>query len=142
MTVGKHTATVTCQNKRDGKQRASQAILQVCRIVNKPTFIKFQFYWFQALHPNLKTWGSFLRLYGNRSVKSFKVKKLEEQEITLLQSKAAVNSPNFAILDKLKLELSKLKQKRNSRKPIGIFIPEEGEVLPKLSSTNLKNVDL
>ncbi|XP_044765017.1 microprocessor complex subunit DGCR8 [Coccinella septempunctata] len=123
MTVGKHTATVTCQNKRDGKQRASQAILQ-------------------ALHPNLKTWGSFLRLYGNRSVKSFKVKKLEEQEITLLQSKAAVNSPNFAILDKLKLELSKLKQKRSSRKPIGIFIPEKGEVLPKLSSTNLKNVDL
>ncbi|XP_045482061.1 microprocessor complex subunit DGCR8 [Harmonia axyridis] len=123
MTVGKHTATVTCQNKRDGKQRASQAILQ-------------------ALHPNLKTWGSFLRLYGNRSVKSFKVKKLEEQEITLLQSKAAVNSPNFAILDKLKLELSKLKEKRNSRKPIGIFIPDKGETLPRLSSTNLKNVDL
>lgn len=30
MTVGKHTATVVCRNKRDGKQRASQAILQVC----------------------------------------------------------------------------------------------------------------
>lgn len=29
MTVGKHTATVVCKNKRDGKQRASQAILQV-----------------------------------------------------------------------------------------------------------------
>lgn len=29
MTVGKHTATVICKNKRDGKQRASQAILQV-----------------------------------------------------------------------------------------------------------------
>ncbi|KAL3289749.1 hypothetical protein HHI36_023146 [Cryptolaemus montrouzieri] len=122
MTVGKHTATVTCQNKRDGKQRASQAILQ-------------------ALHPNLKSWGSLLRLYGNRSVKSFKVKKLEEQEITLLQSKAAVNSPNFAILDKLKLELNKLKEKRNSIRPIGVFIPDK-EILPKLSSSNLKNVDL
>lgn len=30
MTVGKHTATVICKNKRDGKQLASQEILQVC----------------------------------------------------------------------------------------------------------------
>lgn len=30
MTVGKHTAKVYCKNKRDGKQRASQSILQVC----------------------------------------------------------------------------------------------------------------
>lgn len=29
MTVGSHTAKVYCKNKRDGKQRASQAILQV-----------------------------------------------------------------------------------------------------------------
>lgn len=29
MTVGKHEATVICKNKRDGKQRASQEILQV-----------------------------------------------------------------------------------------------------------------
>lgn len=29
MTVGKHVAKVICKNKRDGKQRASQAILQV-----------------------------------------------------------------------------------------------------------------
>ena len=29
MTVGTHTAKVYCKNKRDGKQRASQAILQV-----------------------------------------------------------------------------------------------------------------
>ncbi|KAJ8927624.1 hypothetical protein NQ314_019885, partial [Rhamnusium bicolor] len=63
MKVGKHTATVACKNKRDGKQRASQAILQ-------------------ALHPSITSWGSLLRLYGNRSVKSFKEKKMEEQEIT------------------------------------------------------------
>ncbi|KAJ3653070.1 hypothetical protein Zmor_018987 [Zophobas morio] len=123
MTVGKHTATVVCQNKRDGKQRASQAILQ-------------------ALHPHITSWGSLLRLYGNGSVKSFKEKKLEEQEITLLQSKAAINSPNFAILDKLKLELSKLSEKRKQIKPIGVFIPTESDHLPKLSSSNLKNVDL
>ncbi|XP_022901035.2 microprocessor complex subunit DGCR8 [Onthophagus taurus] len=123
MTVGKHTATVICKNKRDGKQRASQAILQ-------------------ALHPHITSWGSLLRLYGNRSVKSFKEKKLEEQEITLLQSKAAVNSPNFAILDKLKLELRKLKTKRDAIKPIGVFVPNENEKLPILSSSNLKGVDL
>ncbi|EFA05197.1 microprocessor complex subunit DGCR8 [Tribolium castaneum] len=123
MTVGKHTATVVCKNKRDGKQRASQAILQ-------------------ALHPHITSWGSLLRLYGNGSVKSFKEKKLEEQEITLLQSKAAINSPNFAILDKLKLELSKLRDKRTQIKPIGVFIPTESDSLPKLSSSNLKNVDL
>lgn len=29
MTVGKHTVTVNCRNKRDGKQKAAQAILQV-----------------------------------------------------------------------------------------------------------------
>lgn len=123
MTVGKHTATIICKNKRDGKQRASQAILQ-------------------ALHPHISSWGSLLRLYGNRSVKTFKEKKMEEQEITLLQSKAAINSPNFAILDKLKLELSKLKEKRDAIKPIGVFVPPDSEKLPTLSSSNLKNVDL
>lgn len=120
MTVGKHTATVVCKNKRDGKQRASQAILQ-------------------ALHPHISSWGSLLRLYGNRSVKSFKEKKLEEQEITLLQSKAAVNSPNFAILDKLSLELFKLKEKRNAIKPIGVFVPPESKYLILLVSD--KNIN-
>lgn len=75
-------------------------------------------------------------------MKSFKEKKLEEQEITLLQSKAAVNSPNFAILNKLKLELSKLRDKRDAIKPIGIFVPPETEQLPQLSASNLKNVNL
>ncbi|XP_065171582.1 microprocessor complex subunit DGCR8-like [Atheta coriaria] len=123
MTVGKHTATVICKNKRDGKQRASQSILQ-------------------ALHPHINNWGSILRLYGNRSIKTFKEKKLEEQEITLLQSKAAVNSPNFAILNKLKLELGKLKDKRDAIKPIGVFVPPKNEHIPNFSSSNLKNVDL
>lgn len=34
MTVGTHTTKVFCKNKRDGKQRASQAILQVCLNLN------------------------------------------------------------------------------------------------------------
>lgn len=123
MIVGKHSATVVCKNKRDGKQRASQAILQI-------------------LHPHIKTWGSLLRLYGNRSVKSFKEKKQEEQEITVLQSKAAVNQPNLAILNKLKLEMTKLRDKRQSLKPIGTFIPPSNIDLPTATGSNLKNVDL
>lgn len=142
MTVGKHTATVICKNKRDGKQRASQAILQV-KLQQTLIYIFFLIKKkFQALHPHITSWGSLLRLYGSRSVKSFKEKKLEEQEITLLQSKAAVNSPNFAILDKLKLELSKLKDKRDAIRPIGVFVPPDTEQLPQLSASNLKNVDL
>jgi microprocessor complex subunit DGCR8 len=100
MTVGQHVAKVYCKNKRDGKQRASQAILQL-------------------LHPHINTWGSLLRLYGNRSVKSFKEKKQEEQEITVLQTRAAVNQPNYAILDKLKSEMEKLKEMKNNVQPIG-----------------------
>lgn len=123
MTVGKHSATVICKNKRDGKQRASQAILQI-------------------LHSHIKTWGSLLRLYGNRSVKSFKEKKQEEQEITVLQSKAAVNKPNDAILSKLELEMRKLRERNLLIKPIGTFIPPSDVNLPIATGSNLKNVDL
>ncbi|XP_062563002.1 microprocessor complex subunit DGCR8 [Armigeres subalbatus] len=121
MTVGKHTATVVCKNKRDGKQRASQAILQI-------------------LHPHIKTWGSLLRLYGNHSIKSYKEKKQEEQEITVLQSKAAINQPNYAILHKLKLEMSKLEERQKNVRVIGTFVPDVD--LPMASGSNLKNVDL
>nr|QEI10606.1 pasha [Myzus persicae] len=93
MMVGKHTASVACKNKRDGKQKASQVILGL-------------------LHPHIDNWGSLLRLYGNRSIKNAKEKKQEEQEITQLQSKAAVNQPNFAILNKLKEEMLKIRDQR------------------------------
>ena len=49
-------------------------------------------------------------MYGNHSSKSLKVKRQEEQQITLLQSKATVNSPNYAILEKLREEMSKLQE--------------------------------
>ncbi|RZF37298.1 hypothetical protein LSTR_LSTR005630 [Laodelphax striatellus] len=89
ITVGGHSATVVCKNKHDGKQLAAQAILQ-------------------ALHPHVTTGGSLLRLYGNRSVKNIKEKKQQEKVITLLQSKASLNKPNVAILDKLRAEMQKL----------------------------------
>lgn len=37
---------------------------------------------------------------------------MEEQEITQLQTQAKINSPNYAILNKLNEELEKLYQKR------------------------------
>lgn len=95
---------------------------------------------FQILHPHIKTWGSLLRLYGNHSVKSFKEKKQEEQEITVLQSKAAINQPNYAILEKLQLEMSKVKQSRDAIKPIGTFVPSSMEDLPIASGSTLNNV--
>ncbi|EDX15141.1 microprocessor complex subunit DGCR8 [Drosophila simulans] len=123
MTVGKHTAKVVCKNKREGKQLASQAILQI-------------------LHPHIQTWGSLLRLYGNNSIKTFKEKKLEEQEITVLQSKAAVNQPNYAILDKLKSEMLKLCAKQESVLTMGTFVPPSDVDLPTSSGSNLNNVEL
>ncbi|XP_016949051.1 microprocessor complex subunit DGCR8 [Drosophila biarmipes] len=123
MTVGKHTAKVVCKNKREGKQLASQAILQI-------------------LHPHIQTWGSLLRLYGNNSIKTFKEKKLEEQEITVLQSKAAVNQPNYAILDKLKTEMLKLCAKQESVLTMGTFVPPSDVDLPTSSGSNLNNVEL
>ncbi|KAI4477837.1 PREDICTED: microprocessor complex subunit DGCR8 isoform X1 [Polistes canadensis] len=120
MRVGKHEATVVCRNKKDGKQRAAQAILKL-------------------MHPHIQSWGSLLRLYGSRSVKSFKEKKQLEQEITLLQGKAAVNQPNHAILGKLRHEMRKIAEQHKAIQPIGKFVPLD---LPTGSSANLNNVDL
>ncbi|CAH2094170.1 unnamed protein product [Euphydryas editha] len=121
MRVGKHSATVVCKNKKTAKQRASQAILQ-------------------ALHPHVRSWGSLLRLYGSRSVKSCKEKKLEEQQITLLQDKARHNEPNYAVLDKLRHEMRKLRERDEAVVPIGTLLL--ADQLPQHSASNLNNVDL
>ncbi|RWS16937.1 uncharacterized protein B4U79_05766 [Dinothrombium tinctorium] len=93
MRVGNHSATVLCRNKREGKQRAAQAILKL-------------------LHPQINSWGSLLRLYGRGSCKTPKEKKEEEQKITELQNTASANRPNYAILKKLKEEMIKLKKQK------------------------------
>lgn len=122
MSVGKHSASVICRNKKDGKQRASQAILQ-------------------ALHPHITSWGSLLRLYGKGSCKTLKEKKEEEQRITGLQSKASANRPNLSILNKLKEEMLKLKERTETVKPIGKFTPQEAD-FPSLSAVDLKVLDM
>lgn len=73
-------------------------------------------------------------------MKSFKEKKQEEQEITVLQSKAAINQPNFAILDKLKLEMTKVMDNCNANRPIGTFVPPIEVDLPMATGSNLNNV--
>lgn len=89
MKVNEHEAKVECKNKREGKQRAAQVILQ-------------------KLHPQVSSWGGLLLMYGRGSCKTPKEKKEEEQKITELQSTASPNTPNYAILNKLKEEMQKL----------------------------------
>jgi len=89
MKVSEHEAKIECKNKREGKQRAAQLLLQ-------------------KLHPQVTSWGGLLLMYGRGSCKTPKEKKEEEQKITELQSTASPNTPNFAILSKLKEEMLKL----------------------------------
>ena len=58
MVVNKREVAVICKNKKDGKQLAAQKLLQ-------------------QLHPHITSWGSLLRMYGNRSV--YKVQKKGER---------------------------------------------------------------
>ncbi|KAA0192667.1 hypothetical protein HAZT_HAZT005765 [Hyalella azteca] len=123
MTVGKHTVRVPCKNKKEGKQKASQALLQ-------------------KLHPHIVSWGSMLRLYGNKSLQELKAKKKEEQEVTNLQNNATANQPNYSIINLLKKEMLKLHAERLAIRPIGEFIPPENISLPVPSSTDLNTLDI
>lgn len=100
MSVGKHQAVANCKNKKDGKQLAAQSLLQ-------------------QLHPQLTSWGSMLRMYGNYSSSSLKAKRQEERDITALQRRGSVHAPNMAILNKLRTEMLKLSASRAQAQPIG-----------------------
>ena len=54
--------SVICNNKRDGKQMASQKMLQL-------------------LHPNIKSWGSLVRMYGSKAISAQRQKKERENEV-------------------------------------------------------------
>ncbi|XP_046361349.2 microprocessor complex subunit DGCR8-like isoform X1 [Haliotis rufescens] len=117
MTVGKHTATVIAKNKRDGKQRAAQAILQ-------------------KLHSHVTSWGSLLRLYGKCSEKYFAEKK-DEMNINELQAQVKANRPNNAILDKLKEEMTRLHMQRGAIQSKGKLHLETTELPAKVPSLDL-----
>ncbi|KAI5699783.1 hypothetical protein M8J76_008207 [Diaphorina citri] len=102
MRAGRYSASVPCKNKKEGKQLASQQILQ-------------------ELHPSIQCWGSLLRLYGNASTNNARKKKVREQEITRLQSKALINQPNWDILNKLNAELDRKAAEKKHLQTKGSF---------------------
>jgi microprocessor complex subunit DGCR8 len=64
MTVNERQVEVICRNKRDGKQMASQKLLQL-------------------LHPHISSWGSLLKMYGSRAINAQKNKKERESEVNM-----------------------------------------------------------
>uniref|UniRef100_A0A915PGY2 WW domain-containing protein n=1 Tax=Setaria digitata TaxID=48799 RepID=A0A915PGY2_9BILA len=126
MDVGKHRVSVICANKREGKQKASQAMLK-------------------KLHPNnfgfkLDTWGSLIRLYGHGTQQKQQEARKSRQSIIKLQGnrtkESSVLEPNNAILEKLRMEMLKLSKSRQSIENTDVIAPKR----PKLSATN-KPVD-
>lgn len=109
MKVDKREVSVICKNKKDGKQLAAAKLLQ-------------------QLHPHITSWGSLLRMYGNRSLRKLKIKKDKETEVTGLQSRSSNSSlaPSMAILGKLKEEMRNLREIKKSIAPIGKFVLPDG----------------
>ncbi|VDK77135.1 unnamed protein product [Onchocerca ochengi] len=115
MDVGKHRVSVICANKREGKQKASQAMLK-------------------KLHPNLDTWGSLIRLYGHGTQQKQQEARKSRQSIIKLQGNRTKESsalePNNAILEKLRMEMLKLSKSKQSIETSNV------SKRPKLSATN------
>ncbi|VDK75292.1 unnamed protein product [Litomosoides sigmodontis] len=108
MDVGKHRVSVICANKREGKQKASQAMLK-------------------KLHPNvnnLDTWGSVIRLYGHGTQQKQQEARKSRQSIIKLQGNRTKESsalePNNAILEKLRTEMLKLSRSKQSAKACNV----------------------
>ena len=87
MIVNKKEVSVICKNKKDGKQLAAQKLLQ-------------------QLHPHITSWGSLLRMYGNRSLRKLKLKKEKETEVTGLQTRSSASRSVGIILSFLSQEIS------------------------------------
>ncbi len=141
--VNDREVSVICANKREGKHRAAQKMLQ-------------------QLHPHITSWGPMLALYGSASMLSQKAKKKKEEEVTGLQSRnAARPAPNLAILEKLKFEMRALYKVREQLGPgydnekasaatskqeeetlRGKFVPPLDASTPTISNTCLNKVDL
>lgn len=84
MGVGENQVTVKCGNKREGKQLAAQAMLQL-------------------LHPHIKNWGSLLRLYGNYITNQYR-QVSDDKDVEELKCKPA----NKELLDTLRRRMSSL----------------------------------
>nr|AEF32763.1 PASHA [Ascaris suum] len=118
MDVGKHRVSVECCNKREGKQKASQAMLK-------------------KLHPNLDTWGSLIRLYGHEAQQKQQEAKRSQRSIIKLQGnrdkEGSSMEPNMAILERLcagMLNIQNSKRRRQEAKGEALTIRSQ------LSTTN------
>uniref|UniRef100_A0A915BWX8 Microprocessor complex subunit DGCR8 n=1 Tax=Parascaris univalens TaxID=6257 RepID=A0A915BWX8_PARUN len=118
MDVGKHRVSVECCNKREGKQKASQAMLK-------------------KLHPNLDTWGSLIRLYGHEAQQKQQEAKRSQRSIIKLQGsrdkEGSSMEPNMAILERLcagMLNIQNSKRRRQEAKGEPLTIRSQ------LSTTN------
>ncbi len=90
MSAGEYTATIQCSNKREGKQRAAQALLQ-------------------ALHPYISNWGSLLRLYCNHTTDHYHLGTRqinEDKEIEEMRNR----TPNLDLLSTLRQRMLKLNE--------------------------------
>lgn len=125
MKVGKHEVKVLCTNKREGKQKASQAMLE-------------------KLHPHIKTWGSLIRLYGfgsQRKAQEPPGKELSSTPTTSTTDKSdkagltqKFGPPNRAILEKLKKEMSKLyEDKKAGRSGVAADAAMVGEAIKSIN---------
>ncbi|KAK3579829.1 hypothetical protein CHS0354_029559 [Potamilus streckersoni] len=113
MKVGKHTASVTCRNKREGKQRVAQAMLRL-------------------LHPHISNWGSLLRLYGDSSTRGFK----ERKQIPEIQATTS-SKTNNQVLENLKTQMRKLQMQKDAIKSKGKLRLENTAIPGSLAQIDL-----
>lgn len=88
LTLGPHTVTGMCKNKANGKQQGAQKLLK-------------------QLHPELRSWGAIIKMYGKGSSEINREKKEAEQSVTELTHDTPRARPNRKILNKLRLEMTK-----------------------------------
>lgn len=121
MKVGKHEVKVNCTNKKEGKQKAAQFMLEKLLINNNggggansnnstSTNSNSNNNNNSTNGQIIKTWGSLIRLYGYGAQRKLQETRKEKDSIIKLQSqsKHQPNEPNTAILDKLRQEMKKL----------------------------------
>ncbi|XP_003377256.1 putative double-stranded RNA binding motif protein [Trichinella spiralis] len=69
LSVGTQEVRVLCMNKKEGKQKASQAMLE-------------------RLHPHIKSWGALIRLYGYGAQRQMNASRKEKANIVKMQAES------------------------------------------------------
>lgn len=142
MKLAQYEVEVNCTKKKEGRQLAAQKILKVnikreyfVIVVNCVTLIILSA--FQLMHPHIQTWGSILRLYGSRMDETTarneneptsgangsennegSLKNVDDAKLNVSNANGTQNSqkikPNNELLEKLKEEMRKLRQRTSA----------------------------